>query len=108
MKYVQITSTVVRRLSDGLIINLLNPSQSTDAATYNAWVAAGNSPIAGPYIASKDQLMANDREMARIGEDLVTLLISKGIFTFTELPLIVQQKITARQTARANIAGETT
>lgn len=45
-------------------------------------------------------LKQSDRELARVAEDLIQLLIQKNIIIFTELPDAVQQKILKREQLR--------
>ena len=42
---------------------------------------------------SKSALAESDKDIARVTEDLIQLLISKNIILFTELPEAVQQKL---------------
>lgn len=52
-------------------------------------------------------LSATDKDMARVGEDLLALLISKGIILMSELPQQAQDKINERAALRAQIGGST-
>jgi hypothetical protein len=54
---------------------------------------------------SKFALSESDKDIARITEDLVHLLISKNILLFTELPPVVQKKLLAREKLRSNLTG---
>ena len=54
---------------------------------------------------SKDALAESDRDIARVTEDLINLLISKNIILFTELPEAVQQKLLGREKLRSNLNG---
>ena len=54
---------------------------------------------------SKFALAESDRDIARVTEDLIHLLISKNIILFTELPTAVQQKILGREKLRSSING---
>lgn len=47
------------------------------------------------------ELAASDKEMARVGEDLLDTLIAKGVIAFTDLPKSSRDKITARKAKRA-------
>lgn len=57
-------------------------------------------------------LEASDLDLIRVLEDVVELLIAKGVILFTELPESAQQKILKRQRLRAqagdlqNLIGE--
>ncbi|TVS19422.1 MAG: tryptophan synthase subunit beta like protein [Gammaproteobacteria bacterium] len=45
-------------------------------------------------------LHVSDLDMIRVLEDIVDLLIGKGVITFTDFPDAVQRKLRARQTLR--------
>ncbi|MGD8811937.1 MAG: tryptophan synthase subunit beta like protein [Thioalkalispiraceae bacterium] len=49
---------------------------------------------------SQQFLSTSDIELARVLEDLITLLIEKNLITFTELPDAVQNKLINRKQAR--------
>ena len=57
-------------------------------------------------------LDATDQDFVRVLEDVVDLLIAKGLILFTELPVDAQQKIMLRQQLRSemintlNLIGE--
>ncbi len=46
-------------------------------------------------------LDATDQDLIRVLEDVVDLLIAKGLILFTELPVDAQQKIMRRQQMRS-------
>lgn len=48
----------------------------------------------------------SDKDIARITEDLIYLLVQKNIILFTELPEAVQRKILAREAFRSMISGD--
>ena len=52
-------------------------------------------------------LGVSDSTLIRAIEDLVNLLIDKQIIRFTDLPLEVQRKITARRQIRQKLSSET-
>jgi len=51
----------------------------------------------------KKSLHTSDVEMARVLEDVVDLLMAKQVFTFTELPEVVQDKLNRRKTLRQEV-----
>lgn len=51
----------------------------------------------------KEELVDSDANMARVVEDLIDLLLEKQVFTFTELPEVVQNKLNARKKLRKDI-----
>ncbi|MBN7795682.1 hypothetical protein [Parahaliea mediterranea] len=50
-------------------------------------------------------LSASDLDFVRVLEDLVELLVSKGVILFTELPESAREKMLARQRLRSEISG---
>ncbi|MFT6387668.1 MAG: hypothetical protein ACJAUP_001040 [Cellvibrionaceae bacterium] len=54
---------------------------------------------------SKHALAESDKEIVRVTEDLINLLISKNIILFTELPDAVQQKLLSREKLRSSLNG---
>ncbi|MBA6414368.1 tryptophan synthase subunit beta like protein [Parahaliea sp. F7430] len=55
--------------------------------------------------ASAEQLNRSDQDFVRVLEDLVELLIAKGVILFTELPDSAQQKVLLRQQLRSKLDG---
>ncbi len=61
-----------------------------------------------PESLSNDALMdltQSDIEFIRVIEDLIDVLISKNVLTFTDLPSKVREKIINRNDARGRLAG---
>jgi len=50
-------------------------------------------------------LHASDQDLVRVLEDLVDLLMAKGVILFTELPASAQRKIMRRQRLRSELGG---
>lgn len=50
-----------------------------------------------------EQLSATDQDFVRVLEDVVELLIAKGVILFTELPLSAQEKMLMRQQLRSHL-----
>ncbi|KGE03941.1 hypothetical protein [Pseudohaliea rubra] len=50
-------------------------------------------------------LAGTDLELVRVIEDVVDLLVEKGVILFTELPESAQKKVLARQQLRSRIGG---
>lgn len=50
-------------------------------------------------------LYESDKDIARVTEDLIHLLISKNLILFTELPVPVQKKLLAREKLRDSLRG---
>lgn len=51
------------------------------------------------------ELAASDREMARVAEDLVNVLIDKGIILLTDLPTPAQEKLLRRGSLRRRLGA---
>ncbi|NOT83222.1 MAG: hypothetical protein HOP02_00255 [Methylococcaceae bacterium] len=54
---------------------------------------------------ARTTLEQSDLELIRVIEDLTDLLIKKQVFTFTELPTFVQQKLGNRQKMRTDMVS---
>ena len=54
--------------------------------------------------APHDALAASDREMGRIVEDLIDVLIAKNVINFTDFPLEAQRKMLRRQKLRRGLS----
>jgi hypothetical protein len=54
---------------------------------------------------ANQQLRDSDLELVRVLEDLVELLVRKGVILFTELPESAQEKMRFRQQLRSRMAG---
>jgi len=71
---------------------------STDDPTFAAFLArVGDS--------GTTLLDATDQDFIRVLEDVVELLIAKGLILFTELPEDAQQKIMRRQQMRSQVSA---
>jgi hypothetical protein len=51
------------------------------------------------------QFIKSDLQMIRVLDDLIDLLIRKHVITFTDLPVVAQEKILKRQNLRDKLAG---
>lgn len=54
---------------------------------------------------SAEQLSATDQDFVRVLEDVVELLIAKGVILFTDLPQSAQEKMLLRQRLRSDMDG---
>ncbi|MCU6670409.1 tryptophan synthase subunit beta [Enterobacteriaceae bacterium H4N4] len=55
--------------------------------------------------ATLTQLRQSDLEMVRVLEDLIEVLMSKGVVSITDLPPAAQAKLTNRAQARRSLSG---
>lgn len=53
--------------------------------------------------AEAHQLSATDQDFVRVLEDVVELLVSKGVILFTDLPASAQEKMLHRQRLRSGL-----
>jgi len=51
-------------------------------------------------------LAASDPELARVTEDLIGVLVKKGVILFTDLPDAVQNKLLEREALRHKLNGQ--
>lgn len=56
-----------------------------------------------PKIQALDELESTDKDMARVAEDIIDLLIFKGILTKQELPATAREKIEQRKILRSKL-----
>ena len=73
---------------------------SAESAEYQQYV---DEHAANSAEALRRQLAASDSGMARLVEDLVDVLINKGVIKFTDLPAAAGTKYLERQTARERL-----
>lgn len=52
---------------------------------------------------ARHELAATDKEVARVAEDVIALLVSKGMFTESELPVKAQETIAKRKALRGQL-----
>lgn len=99
-------------IKDGLVYRSHDNAQipawvgNSDWDAYQAWLAAGNTPqpyeqpVVDPKEQAKADLANTDKEMARIAEDLINTLISKGIIAAKDLPKAASDKLVERTELR--------
>lgn len=59
------------------------------------------SPSDGGINAKHDELARSDAGLARVTEDLIDILITRGVIQFTDFPPAAQAKLLERRQARA-------
>ena len=55
-------------------------------------------------LAKQDDWLRSDLEIARVTEDLINLLVEKGLISFTDLPSGAQEKLIRRSTLRGELS----
>jgi hypothetical protein len=90
------------------------PDWSSYAALKAGWRGSTACPSEAELIAAdpaaaiaadqaKRDLAATDADMARVGEDLLSALVSKGVIAETDLPQAARDKIAERRTLRSKL-----
>ncbi len=90
----------VRRDADGGIVAVsLDPMEGFEpVAADDADVVAFGSRFSGP----QSRFAESDREVVRVLDDLVNVLIEKNLIRFTDLPPAAQRKLMERRGLREN------
>ena len=84
-------------------------SAMTTAAEVCEYLSSGGTiapytpPVINPKEQAKDELAATDKDLARIAEDLIGLLISKGVIAASDLPQPVRDKLDNRKELRSKL-----
>lgn len=97
----------VRRNAEGQITAV-----SRDALDGFAEELPANAPELAAFLAAETRdhpnqqhLTATDLELVRVIEDLIDVLIDRGVITFTDLPEAAQEKLSKRQSLRSEHRG---
>ncbi|WGO97254.1 hypothetical protein QFX18_14530 [Saccharophagus degradans] len=96
----------IKRDSQGNITELLDAPRSGDEER----LPADNHEVVAFLNKGEDdavlkELQNSDREIARVTEDLIYLLVNKQVILFTELPEPVQQKLLKRERLRSELSS---
>ncbi|SDV08088.1 tryptophan synthase subunit beta [Pseudomonas mucidolens] len=96
----------VQRDAQGALIRVETAAfiESTDTLLADhleiqAWFANEEAEV------SLKQLKQSDSEMIRVLEDLIHVLIQKGVINLTDLPVAAQSKLKGRLNARESLSG---
>lgn len=72
------------------------------------WVVDAERAATHRFSVNRDQLAESDYKMSRVAEDLVDVLIGKGVITLADLPAEAQATIVDRKFNRAELARSIT
>lgn len=100
----------IQRDERGDIIGLLQRPLTEDEAASGEWEAADPTDSAVVAFARRlgdasNPLALTDAELARVTEDLIDVLIDRGVIQFTDLPVAAQNKLLQRRQTRASLAN---
>lgn len=102
----------IQRDDRGEIIGLLQRPLTAQEAGSGDWHAADPSDPAVAAFARRlgdaggnNPLALTDAELARVTEDLIDVLIDRGVIQFTDLPVAAQNKLLQRRQTRATLAN---
>lgn len=98
--------TVVLRDTSGRII-AVSPLAASDPSLPGEWEPiADDAPELVRFMtrdASADAFAESDSNLIRVLEDLIDLLIDRGVIVFTDLPVEAQRKLSERQSRRTQL-----
>lgn len=104
------TTLMCRRDADGRIVALTRQTLSQKRMAMGSWQAVSASD---PEVEAFTQHVSNQTEalsqtdtgLARVLEDLIDVLITRGLLQFTDLPEAAQAKLLERRQTRANLTN---
>ena len=106
MYSIDFLGNIIRDLDGAIIPGDVN---NIDYQEYLDWAAAGNTPptyeppVLDPKEQAKAELAASDKEMARIAEDLIDVLKTKGLIIDSDLPQAARDRLAMRKELRAQL-----
>ena len=105
--YTELSNGCIRRERDGVIFP--SAAENTDYQEFLHWQAAGGqiAPYAPPAVDPKEQAKADlresDSDMARIAEDLISVMLSKGLIAESDIPQPARDKLAKRSELRSKL-----
>lgn len=99
-----------RRDAEGRIVTLTRQSLNPEQIKLESWQAVSPSDsevqaFTQEFSNSADAFRQSDIGLVRVLEDLIDVLINRGVFQFTELPEAVQAKLMERRQTRASLGN---
>lgn len=104
------TILLCRRDARGVIVALAREPQGSEAARAEGWEPVrADDPDVNHFILGianpPTHLSLSDAGMGRVTEDLINVLIDRGVMAFTDLPHAAQARLLARRTSRSELAN---
>lgn len=105
------TSTFVLRSAAGQVVGVLRRPLDAAELASGQWQAVDPSDPAVEAFArslsgvASNPLSLTDADLARVTEDLIDVLIDRGVIQFTDLPVAAQNKLLQRRQTRATLAN---
>lgn len=98
-----------RRDREGRVVALTRQALSDEEARAGGWEPAQpGDPAVAHFLqgvaSESNPLSLTDAGMGRVTEDLIDVLIDRGVIQFTDLPSAAQAKLLARRQTRAQLA----
>ena len=106
VRYTTTDQTIVawETLDGGQASALVSSSEVQEFILAGGQITPYSAPIIDPKVQAKAELAATDKEMARIAEDLIQTLISKGVIAESDIPAPARDKMDRRAKLRAGLA----
>jgi hypothetical protein len=104
------SALLCRRNAAGRIVALTHQSMSAQDALAAGWEAVhGADPGVEEFVrevsGQANPLSQTDAGLARVLEDLIDVLINRGLIQFTDLPAAAQAKLLERRQTRASLVN---
>ncbi len=104
-----IPTLLCRRDAQGQVVALTREALDPAAMQAGGWEPADpGDPAVATFLQSvttaETRLNQTDAGMGRVTEDLIDVLIDRGVIQFTDLPLAAQAKLLERRRSRAEVA----
>lgn len=98
-----------RRDREGRVVALTRQALSEDEVRGGGWEPAqADDPAVEHFLrdiaSDTNPLSLTDAGMGRVTEDLIDVLIDRGVIQFTDLPVAAQAKLLQRRQTRAQLA----
>lgn len=103
-----VTPLLCRRDAEGRVVALTRQPLSEDEARAGGWEPAeAGDPAVDHFLravaSETNPLSLTDAGMGRVTEDLIDVLIDRGVIQFTDLPVPAQAKLLQRRQTRAQL-----